>query len=54
MKEYKVHMIVEYTIMADSLAQADEVADNNIYYDNLPSRAEMDDVYVISVTRMED
>lgn len=46
--------MVEYTIMADSLAEADEVADNNIYYNNLPSRPEMDDVYVVAVTKMED
>lgn len=53
MKEYKVHMMVEYTIVADSLAEADEVADNNIYYNNLPSQAEMTDVYVVAVTKME-
>lgn len=54
MKEYKVIMVTEYTIMANSIAEADEVADNNIYYNNLPSIAECDDVYVHAVINKED
>lgn len=54
MKEYKVIMVTEYTIMADSIAEADEVADNNIYYKNLPSQAECDDIYVHAVIAKED
>ena len=54
MKEYKVIMVTEYTIMANSIAEADEVADNNIYYKNLPSQAECDDIYVHAVINKED
>lgn len=54
MREYKVCMMIEYTIMADSLADADEVADNNIYYNNLPTLAECDDVYVLAVNEKEE
>lgn len=54
MQEYKVITVLEYTIMAENIAQADEVADNNIYYNNLPSLLECDDVYVHAVYREDD